>query len=123
VTTLGELTGEQYAELVYTHRHDLHNWWREGDRVALLRIADALAALVPITPSRTKRIGVSEIIGEAGPVSGAVAGALVGGPVGAAVGGAIGMLAKIGAAALPTPPERDLVRNRIVEVWTYGGAN
>ncbi len=123
VTTLGELTGEQYAELVYTHRRDLQNWWREGDRAALLRIADALAALVPITPSRTKRIGVSEIIGEAGPAGGVVAGAAVGGVVGAAVGGAIGMLAKIGAAAVKTPTERDLVRNRIVEVWTYRGAN
>ena len=119
VTTLGDMRTDQYAELLRSHRRDLHAWWHHGDRTAVHRTADALAALTPTTPARTNRVGVSEIIGAIGPVGGAVTGAALGGPPGAAVGGAIGMVAKLSAGAMKTPTHQDRVRDRIVEAWMY----
>lgn len=123
ISALGDMDAEAFRRLTFTYRRELAAWWREGDVDGLRLTAAALADEVKLAPPRRNPVGLSELVGAAGPVGGAAAGAAVGGPVGAVVGALIGAVGVVAAGHLRTPTERDRVRDRILEAWTYRGGS
>lgn len=117
ITALGDLPADEFRRLTYEHRRDLLAWWHEGQLDGLHRTSERLAGLVQLDPERRNPVGLSELIGAAGPVGGAAAGGAIGGPFGAAVGALVGSAATLTAGRLRTPSEREKLRSRVLEAW------
>jgi hypothetical protein len=119
ITALGDLSSEEFRAFTYEFRRELGAWWEGRSIHALSQVADGLAGKVKLDAERNAPVGVSEVLRVLGPAGAAAAGGLIGSIPGAIVGALVGSGGQVVANRLKKPRGAEVIRDRILEAWTY----